>query len=240
MKQFRHIFATGLLLAAGICPADSVPVPVVVAGQSFPCHFENGSLSAETKAAIAADLAALWANWPDSTVEVGEENGFKGKLATPHNWQSPYLSGKEVPAWLCGEGTNLALHVSATVSSDYATALSLAGTMTNEFSALSVFVASLSPSSLSNAAPAELSTLLHGYGSVTAENRDRIVSELLETRFHTPSLLGVGFAPKATGIIPAGTLVAGIPCLSADAPVPFFAIWPAAWLDGRWGLLPLY
>lgn len=235
MKNLLSILSA--LLAASAC-AD--PGAVVVAGRSLPCHFENQSLSEESKAAIAADLAVVWGNWPDSTVEVGQENGFAGKLSNPNVWQSPYLSGKDVPEWLVAEGTNLALHVPASISSEYEAAFAFSATMTNEFAALSLFVSAFSPTALSNATPAELSAVLHGQGPVNSDNRDQIVSELLETRFDTPSILGVGFSSKRIGSFPAGTLVAGIPCHAAAGPKPFYAVWPAAWIDGVWKLLPLY
>lgn len=214
------------------------PKAIVVGGRAFSCRFENDSLSPSTKAAIAEDLATVWANWPDSTVELGEENGYSGKLVNRRVWQSPYLSGKDVPDWLVRDGTNLLLYVAADISSDYEEAFVLASTKTNEMAALNRFVVALQPDAISNATPAELSVLFHGQGSITEDNRNQVVSEILGTRFDGPSVLGIGFAPKETAYVSVGTLVAGIPCHSATN--PFYAVWPAAWIDGHWRLLPLY
>lgn len=228
------------LLALANILTSAAETPVVVGGQHFQCHFEDPLLTDGAKAIISADISAVWSNWPDSVVELGTGNGCAGRLSNSKVWQSPYLSGKAVPQWLVQAGTNLCLQISADISADYVSAIAFAETRTNEFAALLTFVSSLSPTSLSNALPSDVSALLHGQETVTAENRNRIVSELLENRFDRPSILGVGIAPRATGTIQAGTLVVGIPCHSANSSATFYAIWPAAWIDGRWGLLPLY
>ena len=222
------------LLAAAVA-ADPGP-SVTVGGRTFPFAFEDEALSEPVRDRIASDVAALWEDQPGSVVQSGG-NGAE-RLFNDSVWATPYQNGMDVPERLVDVGTNRCLFVSRDVSDAYQTAFSFADAHTNEVSSLARFVASLAPAALSNATPAELSARLFGEGAIDEPKRLEIIGDLAQTQFDRPSPLGFRIATGREAHAEAGTLLVAIPCHDRDS--GRWELWPAAWIDGAWKLLPLY
>lgn len=229
----RNLPALFVLLLATIASADSV-ASVTVAGRTFPISFEDPTLTDFERARIASDVAALWEDQPESVVQQGA--GGAERLFIDSMWATPYANNMEPPNRIAQEGTNRLLRVDRSVSSAYRQAFRFADAHTNEVAALAAFIDALSASALSNATPASLSPLLLNETVESQEDCQRIVGELLETHFCRPSLLGIHTASDPSSCVPAGTLLSLIPC--HDRATGHWDLWGAAWLDGRWQLIP--
>lgn len=222
-----------LLLLPVVFYADDTP-SVTVSGRTFPFSFEDATLTETERTRIASDVAALWEDQPGSVVQQG--TGGAERLFIDSMWATPYANDMEPPSQIVQEGTNRLLRVNHSVSTAYRQAFLFADTHANETAALPVFVDALSATSLSNATPAALSSLLLNETVESEEKCRRVVAELLETHFCRPSLLGLHLVSDSTSIVPTGTLLALIP--SHDRTTGQWNLWGAAWLDGRWQLIP--
>ncbi len=228
----KHMSLSVLLLAA-IASADPI-ASVTVAGRTFSFSFEDEAITDSERSRIALEVAALWEDQPGSIVQQGA--GGAERLFIDSMWATPYANSMEPPCLIVQEGTNQQLRVNRSVSAAYQQAFLFADVHTNEVAALSVFVEALSASSLSNATPSSLSALLFNDTVESSEDCQRIVGELLETHFCHPSILGLYTASDPSSCVPAGTLLSLIPC--HDRATGHWDLWGAAWLDGRWQLIP--
>ncbi len=228
----RHTLFPLLLLCVA-AHADGIS-SVTVADRTFPFSFEDATLTDSERTRIASDVAALWEDQPGSVVQQG--TGGAERLFIESMWATPYANNMEPPCLIVQEGTNRLLRVDRSVSMAYRQAFSFADAHTNEFSALPAFVEALSATSLSNATPSSLSTLLFNETVESSEDCQRISGELLGTHFCRPSILGLSTASTPSSCVPSGTLLSLIPC--HDRATGHWDLWGAAWLDGRWQLIP--
>lgn len=230
MKRLLRLLPVLLATAAF---GDPVP-SVTVGGRTFPFTFEDGTLAENERVRIASDVAALWEDQPGSVVQSGGEG--RERLFNDSVWASPYQNGMDVPERIVDVGTNRCLLVSKAVSDTYREAFAFAAARTNEIAALAGFVAALQPSALSNATPAQVSSLLFGESNFDAAAASRIVADLSEVQFGRPSLLGFRIATGGELHVSPGALLLALPCHIRSS--GRWEIWPATWLDGHWQLLP--
>lgn len=216
---------------------------ITVSGQSFPLHFEDASLSADSRSAIEADVSAFWAARTNAVVEMGVDGIVRGRIFDDAIYATPYATpGLEVPAWIITTGPELALRIPREFSSAFLAAQTLCSSHTNEVAALSDYLDRLTPEHLATATAEELQSLVFHSEATSVpgeEETAQLRHDLSALRFHAPSILGVAEVPSGATESADIRFVALLP-VSASGSGPYdYGVCRVGWDGRKWVLLSL-